>query len=220
MISFIAYLQKNKDQKPTGNRIQSFFPTSVPTPSIGITSNDNDQAIGDITGGEGGTIPDAEDEEMSMLQSLFRHVQAEDEEHTLELNDNTNDEDDTELGLDDTEGSDNEGSDTTDTTSDDLPDTNDVTADNTSENPDKQGMIRKIPNAHLVYKRADETGTFTELWMYEIKKGMRDEFNVRDNILAGTDIPPRQTSSPDGSQSYDMWTAGNMQLIQISGLPN
>jgi hypothetical protein len=208
MISFTAYLQNNNDRAATRKDIQSVYKKQIQTPD-NDSDVDNDMAIGDVWGGEGtvSTTPG----EPNMLRTLFHHAQAEDEEPTLEVNDSTEDEDgmgnedDTELELDNNA---------------DVTNTDQVGTTPDSENPDKQGMIRKIPNAHLIYKRTNDSGTFAELWMYEIKKGMRDEFDVRDNILAGTDIPPNGTSSPDGSQTYNMWTAGNMQLIQINGLPN
>jgi hypothetical protein len=198
MISFKAYLQNNKERSADRKDVQSVYQKQTQLP-VNRDIN-NDMAIGDVEGGEGpiSTTPG----EPNMLQTLFRHIQAEDEEHDLEINDSTESEDGAELELDDT---------STDTSGNTTPD---------SENPDKQGMIRKIPNAHLISKRTNDSGTFTELWMYEIRKGIRDEFDIRDNILAGTDIPPNSTSSPDGSQTYTLWTAGNMQLIQINGLPN
>ena len=91
----------------------------------------------------------------------------------------------------------------------------------TSEDPNRQGLIRTVKGAHLVYKRKDETGTFSELWIYPInEKGLRTEMQIRRDILTGTDIPEKQVSSEDGSQELDLWTAGNAQLILITGLPN
>jgi hypothetical protein len=91
----------------------------------------------------------------------------------------------------------------------------------TSEDPNRQGLIRTVKGAHLVYKRKDDTGTFSELWIYPIdQKGIRTEMQIRRDILAGTDIPEKQVSSDDGSQELDLWTAGNAQLILITGLPN
>lgn len=89
-----------------------------------------------------------------------------------------------------------------------------------SGNPNLQGMIRKIPRAHLIYKRETDEGAYEELWIYNIQTGMRDEFDIRKKILDGTDIPHNNTQSPDGSQKYNLWTSGNAQLIHITGLPN
>lgn len=91
--------------------------------------------------------------------------------------------------------------------------------DNVSQDPNKQGSIRTIPNAHLVYKRDNGDGGFEELWIYNIGS-LTDELKVRKAILAGTDIPAGRTQSEDGSQQYKTWAAGNAELIQITGLPN
>jgi len=88
------------------------------------------------------------------------------------------------------------------------------------ENPDKQGVIRNIKNAHLIYKRQDVDGTYIELWAYDIQKGLQDEFNIRNAILNGTDIDHKTGSSPDNVQRYELWTSNNRQFMQITGLPN
>lgn len=93
-------------------------------------------------------------------------------------------------------------------------------ADEEPQDPNRQGLIRQVPGAHLVYKREGEDGTYEELWIYNLRPSMRDELKVRRDILAGTDIPVNKTSSPDGSQTYEVWTAGNAQLVHIQGLPN
>ena len=81
-------------------------------------------------------------------------------------------------------------------------------------------MIRVVPGAHLVFKRSDEEGTFDELWIYNVGEEFDQELQIRRAILSGTDIPNNKMSSPDGEQSYEMWTAGNAQLIHIKGLPS
>lgn len=88
------------------------------------------------------------------------------------------------------------------------------------EDDDKQGVIRTIPNAHLVYKRQQEDGTFDELWHYNIGDDFKKELKIRRAILAGTDIPINKMKSPDGSQTYELWTVGNGQMLKIQGLPN
>ena len=95
----------------------------------------------------------------------------------------------------------------------------DAITDKASEDPDKQGVIRTVKGAHLVYKRQTEDGTYEELWIYN-SGTMRDELDVRKAILAGTDIPTDKTSSPDGSQEYEIWSSGNAEILQIKGLPN
>lgn len=88
-----------------------------------------------------------------------------------------------------------------------------------TENPDRSGLIRTVKNAHLVYKRETEEGTFEELWVYNITN-MRDEQATKRAILAGTDIPLNKTTSPDGSQSYEIWASGNAEMLHITGLPS
>ncbi len=87
------------------------------------------------------------------------------------------------------------------------------------QDPDKQGLIRTVDKAHLVFKRQTEEGTYEELWIYNVGK-LQDELEIRKAILAGTDIAPSQKRSPDGDQSYDIWSAGNAELLHIKGLPN
>jgi hypothetical protein len=86
------------------------------------------------------------------------------------------------------------------------------------EDPDRAGLIRTVNKAHLVYKRSTDDGTYEEMWMYNVTN-LRDEMSVRKAILSGTDIPPNKSQSPDGSQSYELWTAGNAEMMLIKGLP-
>ena len=88
------------------------------------------------------------------------------------------------------------------------------------QDPDRQGLIRRVPGAHLVYKRETEEGTYEELWIYNIQTSMGDELKIRREILAGTDIPVDKTENDQGDQTYDVWTVGNAQLLRIQGLPN
>jgi len=88
-----------------------------------------------------------------------------------------------------------------------------------SDDPDKQGVIRTVDDAHLVYKRENEEGTFDELWVYNTSEQMKDELTIRRAILAGTDIPPKKTESEDGQQKYELTTMGNGQMLEITGLP-
>lgn len=87
------------------------------------------------------------------------------------------------------------------------------------EDPDKQGVLRKVKGAHLVYKRKSPDGDFEELWVFNTGGGLQDEIAIRKSILAGTDIPPSKTKSPDDLQSYEIVTLGNAQLLHIKGLP-
>lgn len=112
-------------------------------------------------------------------------------------------------------------------TSDDLdqeidPETDDALdniANTALENPNKRGLIRTVKNAHLVYKRETGEGTYEELWIYNVTS-LRDELSVKKAILAGTDIPVNKMTSPDGSQTYEVWSIGNAEMILIKGLPN
>ena len=85
------------------------------------------------------------------------------------------------------------------------------------EDPNRQGMVRTVKGAHLVYKREVEDGTYEELWQYNTST-LRDEITIRKAILAGTDIPVNKAQSPDGSQSFETWAAGNAELMLIRGL--
>lgn len=107
-----------------------------------------------------------------------------------------------------------------DITSDKDEKSSDDKKEDKKENPDKQGVIRNIKNAHLIYKRQDVDGTYIELWAYDINKGLKDEFNIRNAILNGTDIDHKTGSSPDNVQRYELWTSNNRQFMQITGLPN
>lgn len=101
-----------------------------------------------------------------------------------------------------------------------LPQETNVTGVEVPNNPNRQGLIRTVSGAHLVYKRRNEEGTFDELWVFGTGNEMEETLKVRRNILAGTDIPPRATKSQNGAQSYTLKTLGNGQLLHIKGLPN
>jgi len=99
------------------------------------------------------------------------------------------------------------------------------------ENPDQengedgednefQGDIRNVPGACLVYKRVAEDSTYEELWVYNVGKDINNEVKIRRAILAGTDIKPQMGKSDDGTQSLKVWSIGNVQFLNIFGLPN
>ncbi len=96
----------------------------------------------------------------------------------------------------------------------------DQVANKATENPDRQGVLRAVRGAHLVYKRETEDGTYEELWVFNGGDSVSKNLDTRKAILAGTDIPTNKTSSPDGKQQYTLWTAGNAELLNIVGLPN
>jgi hypothetical protein len=92
--------------------------------------------------------------------------------------------------------------------------------DENADDPYRAGILRTVPGAHLIYKRRTEEGTYEELWIYNVGDKTKDELDVRRDILAGTDIPPKKTKSPDGTQVYTLTTMGNAQYLDIKGLPN
>ena len=101
-------------------------------------------------------------------------------------------------------------------------DTEDDMGDEESEpeDPDRQGVLRTVKSAHLVFKRKDEEGTYEELWIYKIGGKIKDELEIRRDILSATDIPRGETKSEDETQSYELWTPGkDVQFLLISGLP-
>ena len=95
----------------------------------------------------------------------------------------------------------------------------DNVATQASDDPNRRGLIRTVKDSHLVYKRESEDGTFEELWIFNVTD-LKNEMKIRKAILAGTDISTNNTSSPDGKQEYSLWTAGNMEMLQVVGLPS
>lgn len=87
------------------------------------------------------------------------------------------------------------------------------------KNKNKEGNIRYVPNAHLIFKRKEGDGSFTELWMYKMDD-FKTALETRKNILAGTDIPEDDDTSPDGKQTYELYSVGNIEQMTITGLPN
>jgi len=85
---------------------------------------------------------------------------------------------------------------------------------------EREGIIRTVPNAHLVYKRQSEDGSFEELWVYNTDNTLDTDMKIRHDILAGTDIPPKKTKSPDGTQTYTLTNMGNAQYLHVKGLSN
>lgn len=97
---------------------------------------------------------------------------------------------------------------------------NDMASDESEEDPDKQGTIRNVKGAKLIFKRQQPDGTFAEMWAYNVGQGLHETLGVKRAILSGTDIPENHFESPDGKQRYKIVTMGNAQLIKIEGLPN
>lgn len=96
----------------------------------------------------------------------------------------------------------------------------DLSADDVPEaDPNHMGTIRAVKDAHLVYKRQEGDGTFSELWTYNIGDHIDNAISIKKAIIAGTDIQDNSMRSEDGSQSYELVTMGNAQLLRITGLP-
>lgn len=87
------------------------------------------------------------------------------------------------------------------------------------QDPNYAGLLRVVPKAHLVYKREQPDGTYTELWNYKVTT-VKDTVKLRNAILSGTDIERTQLRSADGVQGYDLWSVGNIEILKITGLPN
>jgi hypothetical protein len=88
--------------------------------------------------------------------------------------------------------------------------------------PDRQGDIRTVPEAHLVYKRKNENNLYDELWIFKLNQHDTWTMKTYDAILAGTDIPKGSTSSGDGSQTVERWEVGDpkntLVFVNIKGL--
>ena len=76
-----------------------------------------------------------------------------------------------------------------------------------------------VKGAHLVYKRENGEGSFEELWVYP-NEDLSKSLKIQKEILAHTDIPPNETKSQDGNQTYTLITMGNANILHIDGLPN
>jgi hypothetical protein len=90
----------------------------------------------------------------------------------------------------------------------------------TEEDPDFAGTIRTVVGAALVFKRKEKSNTFEELWIYNADNDLKKITQIRNSILAGTDIDPHTERSEDGEQTCDTTTVGNVQYLHIRGLPN
>lgn len=88
-----------------------------------------------------------------------------------------------------------------------------------SSDPDKEGLIRTVRGAYLVYKRATAESNYEELWIYNMGN-VKTQTHVRNAILAGTDVDPITLRSPTNDQTAEVWSKGNIQYLHINGLPN
>lgn len=85
--------------------------------------------------------------------------------------------------------------------------------------PGAEPTTRTVKGARLISKTQESDGTFTELWAYNTKEDFHQTEQIRQNILQGTDILSHIMQSEDGSQTCSMWSCGNLEMIQIKGLP-
>lgn len=125
--------------------------------------------------------------------------------------------------IDDNNIDDNEHQSPSETTDNDVD--IDVTVDkpeeqdyNDYDKQNKQGIIRYIKGAHLVFKRKNPDGLYDELWMFKTSN-LKDDENIKQTIIAGTDIDKTVGESEDGVQTYDMWTSGDITILKILNLP-
>ena len=89
------------------------------------------------------------------------------------------------------------------------------------EDPNFQGTIRTVTGACLIYKRRESGNTFEELWVYSTdSRNIKVENDIRNSILAGTDVDPQTQRSPEGDQTASTESVGNVQFLHIKGLPN
>lgn len=109
-----------------------------------------------------------------------------------------------------------EGIDTEEPSVDGLPEED----QEAEEDPDFAGTIRTVVGAALVYKRREKSNTYEELWIYNANNDLKKMTDIRNSILAGTDIDPHMEQSEDGQQKCDTTTIGNVQYLHIRGLPN
>jgi hypothetical protein len=110
-----------------------------------------------------------------------------------------------------------------DNTGDELPpDSKERVTDEAEPEEDQnfQGIIRTVKGACLVYKRRNEDGNYEELWIYNVGTRFDDSMQIRKAILAGTDIDTNDTQSEDGTQEATTYSIGNVQYLNIQGLPN
>lgn len=83
-----------------------------------------------------------------------------------------------------------------------------------------KGLIRTVAGANLVFKKEENNGNYNELWIYNIGDDSFKESKIRKAILAGTDINADLMSSDDEKQKAQTYTIGNIQFLEITGLPN
>lgn len=87
-----------------------------------------------------------------------------------------------------------------------------------NEDDNYQGVIRNVKGAYLVYKKRESDDSFTELWVMNVGRDMKRDFQIRRAILSGTDIDPKSQVSDDEHQQLESYSIGNVQFLKITGL--
>jgi hypothetical protein len=90
------------------------------------------------------------------------------------------------------------------------------------EDLNRQGTIRVVKDAHLVYKRKEDANRYTELWIYKRNLLAKQSDTVYAAIMAATDIQNLAKKSVDGEQSVEVWSIGDprdkLTFVKINGL--
>lgn len=204
--------KRRRNKKSRGNKTNTVRAKGVGGPA---GAGDMDGGIGERARAmrQGSFLREIAAMPQAFSQRVLSQTQGSTKHNNFEQQEETDDEDDHDLEDDQLRD------DELDEPESDLEDEEEFD-DQEEQDPDLQGIIRTVDNAHLVYKRQTGDGDYEELWIYNVQSDLRNDLDIRRNILAGTDIPQGKTKSEDGSQYYDIVTLGNAQLLHISGLPN
>lgn len=92
----------------------------------------------------------------------------------------------------------------------------------TEPNANDEPNMREVEDARMIRKKMHADGTYEELWIYHVGgEGdyTRDE-RIRRSILQDTDIDPAVGKSDDGEQKMVIWRSGDVEFLELSGLPN
>lgn len=92
----------------------------------------------------------------------------------------------------------------------------------TEPNPTDEPNMREVEDARLIRKKMHADGTYEELWIYHVGgEGdyTRDE-RIRTSILQDTEIDPSSGKSEDGEQKMKVWRSGDIEFLELVGLPN
>lgn len=98
----------------------------------------------------------------------------------------------------------------------------DTEAIETEPNLTDEPNMREVEDARLIRKKMHADGTYEELWIYHVGgEGdyTRDE-RIRTSILQDTEIDPSSGKSDDGEQKMKIWRSGDIEFLELVGLPN